>query len=322
MNQTETETMIQEFYPEGFVYIDLKNDFSFKKVFGTKGNEDLLLLLISSILPDKHIASVQLSSQEHMGNRQRSRKSVNDIHCTTRDGQEFIVEMQLGDQDFFGDRMLFYASYSITDQIRIGDTSKDKYRLKPVYVIGITDFIISEIGSDDNVVHSYALLDTENKSCEFTGSLNFVTVELPKFRKSYDELETDLDKLLYLFQNLPSIKAVPEKIQGQSFDKLFKVCKFASMDEMSQREYLSHLMALRDERARMATATDRGLELGRTVGRAQGLEEGRAQGLEEGRAEGRAEQTLSIARAMKAEGVQLDTIQRCTGLSEAEIQAL
>lgn len=26
MNQTETETMIQEFYPEGFVYIDLKND--------------------------------------------------------------------------------------------------------------------------------------------------------------------------------------------------------------------------------------------------------------------------------------------------------
>lgn len=283
-------------------------------MFGTKGNEDLLLLLISSILPDKHIASVQLSSQEHMGNRQRSRKSVNDIHCTTRDGQEFIVEMQLGDQDFFGDRMLFYASYSITDQIRIGDTSKDKYRLKPVYVIGITDFIISEIGSDDNVVHSYALLDTENKSCEFTGSLNFVTVELPKFRKSYDELETDLDKLLYLFQNLPSIKAVPEKIQGQSFDKLFKVCKFASMDEMSQREYLSHLMALRDERARMATATDRGLELGRTVGRAQGLEEGRA--------EGRAEQTLSIARAMKAEGVQLDTIQRCTGLSEAEIQAL
>lgn len=302
MPKTDTIPQVQELNPEGFVYIDLKNDFSFKKVFGSKGNEDLLLLLISSILPDKHIASVELSNQERMGNRHGSRKAVNDIHCTTESGEEFIVEMQLGDQDFFSDRMLFYASFSITDQIRIGDISQTKYRLKPIYVIGITDFIIKEIDSDDNVVHSYALYETNDRSCSFTGSLNFVTVELPKFRKTYDELETDLDKMLYLFQNLPAIRDVPEKIQGQGFDKLFKVCKFASMDKMSQREYLSYLMALRDERARMATATDRGLELGR--------------------AEGRAEEKSSIAQAMKANGISAEIIRQCTGLSESEIQAL
>ena len=104
------------------------------------------------------------------------------------------------------------------------------------------------------------------------------------------------------------------KISGQSFDKLFKVCKFASMDEMIQREYLSHLMALRDERARMATATDRGI--------AQGLAEGREQGRAEGMEQGREEKALFIAKALKAEGVPTETIKRCTGLSEAEIQAL
>lgn len=65
-------------------------------------------------------------------------------------------------------------------------------------------------------------------------------------------------------------------------------------------------MALRDERARMATATDRGI----------------AQGLAEGREEGRVEKALFIAKALKAEGVPTETIKRCTGLSEAEIQAL
>lgn len=65
-------------------------------------------------------------------------------------------------------------------------------------------------------------------------------------------------------------------------------------------------MALRDERARMATATDRGI----------------AQGLAEGRAEGRTEEKKAIARALKADNVPMDTIRRYTGLSEAEIQAL
>lgn len=57
-------------------------------------------------------------------------------------------------------------------------------------------------------------------------------------------------------------------------------------------------MAPRDERARMATATDRGI------------------------AQGREQEALSIAKALKAKDISADIIMQCTGLSEAEIQAL
>jgi len=349
MPQNDIEEQIREYCPEGFVYIDLKNDFSFKKVFGSTGNEDLLLLLINCLLPEKHIASVTLSNQERIGHRRDSRKSVNDIHCITDSGQEFIVEMQLGDQDYFNDRMMFYASFSITDQIKIGDISLDKYKLTPIYVIGITDFIINEIKADANVLHTFSIVDTNDRNCLFSGNLNFVTVELPKFRKTYEELENDQDKMLYLFQHLSTMKEIPEKFRGQTFAKLFKVCMFASMDKMSQREYLSYLMAMRDERARMATAIDRGLAMGRTKGfeegRQEGLEkglqeglekglqeglekglqEGREEGREEGRQEGREEgrqEKLAMVRAMKGQGIPIETIAICSGLSIDEIMAL
>ena len=48
------------------------------------------------------------------------------------------------------------------------------------------------------------------------------------------------------------------------------------------------------------------------------LEEGR----EEGRAEGRVEEKSAIVQKMKNEGIPIDLISRCTGLSSGEIQAI
>ena len=52
--QPRTETAESE----TFFLIDLKNDYAFKRVFGTPGHEDDLLLLLRALLPDKHIKSV------------------------------------------------------------------------------------------------------------------------------------------------------------------------------------------------------------------------------------------------------------------------
>ena len=69
-----------------------------------------------------------------------------------------------------------------------------------------------------------------------------------------------------------------------------------------------------------------GLERGLEKGRAEGLEEGRAEGLEKGRAEGlekgRAEEKKSVARNLKALGLDVHSISSATGLSEEEINNL
>ena len=75
---------------------------------------------------------------------------------------------------------------------------------------------------------------------------------------------------------------------------------------------------------------DRGFEEGGEEGRAVGLGEGlgagekkgRAEGLEEGRKEGEMGRNVAIARNMLEQGLPIETISQCVGLSVEEVNAL
>ena len=56
--------------------------------------------------------------------------------------------------------------------------------------------------------------------------------------------------------------------------------------------------------------------------REEGREDGFAEGKEDGLAEGRTEEKYEIARSLLAEGMQLEFIQKVTGLSQDEIVKL
>ena len=60
-NDVTREELIKKAKLIGIKYIDLRYDFAFKTIFGTPGNEDLLLMLINAILPEKNIKSVILT---------------------------------------------------------------------------------------------------------------------------------------------------------------------------------------------------------------------------------------------------------------------
>jgi len=61
--------------------------------------------------------------------------AVFDILCTTQADEHFIVEMQLGEQTYFRDRALFYASHAIRKQAP--RKQYWNYELKGVYVVSI-----------------------------------------------------------------------------------------------------------------------------------------------------------------------------------------
>ena len=70
-----------------FKFIDLRIDWAFKYVYGSRGNEDLLLSLIDAILPEKHISKVELREQEQIPDSRKQRRSVFDVNCTTQSGE-------------------------------------------------------------------------------------------------------------------------------------------------------------------------------------------------------------------------------------------
>ena len=59
-------------------FIDLRVDFAFKRVFGTPGNEELLKMLVDSILPELHVRTLTLGNQENQGDSQEDKRTLFD----------------------------------------------------------------------------------------------------------------------------------------------------------------------------------------------------------------------------------------------------
>ena len=113
-----------------FKFIDLRIDWAFKYVYGSPGNEDLLLNLLDAILPEKHISKVELRQQEQIPDNRKQRRSVFDVNCTTQSGESLIIEMQNAEQRDFANRMVYYSGFPIRQQVRAGER---KYKFDPVY---------------------------------------------------------------------------------------------------------------------------------------------------------------------------------------------
>ena len=308
-----------------FKFIDLRIDWAFKYVYGTRGNEDLLLQLLTAILPEKRICKVSLCEQEQMPDSKEQRKAVFDVNCTTENQESFIIEMQYAEQNDFANRMMYYSGFPIRNYVRSGDKDRNVYKFKPVYVIGILNFLMPGISQNGNVINRYSVRNDAHPYDMLFDDWHCITVELPKLGDDPKKLSAS-EMQLYVIKNSGSMSSRPDEFKSKSFDKLFGVINFASMSEKDQEMYESEFRWILNRNSEMATAIEKGLQLGQTQGRAQGIAQGRAQGIAEGRAEGRAEGIqegkLETARSMKADGMSSESICKYTGLTLEQIAEL
>ena len=178
-----TKAQIRDFAKRhGITFIDLRRNYAFHLIFGTQGNEDLLLMLVNAILPDQGITSVKLNPTENAGLREDSRSSVFDISATTSTGTFINIEMQFSDQDDFGDRMVFYLCFPIINDLRTGKL--ESFKLATKYSIGITNFVLKGIDKNDDVINYYGIRNEVEGRSPLSKNVHYVTVELPKFTKS------------------------------------------------------------------------------------------------------------------------------------------
>lgn len=152
------------------------------------------------------------------------------------------------------------------------------------------------------MINHYTIRNVKDNGIELTDSVHYITVELPKLNMSLLEVKDTPDWILYTIKNMGSMKEMPSEYKGSYLEKMFRLSNFASMDEMSQREYLARYMWEVDQRSQLRSARNEGL--------AQGHAEGLAEGLRE------------TAKRMLIDGLDLSIIQKYTGLSSDEIHGL
>ncbi|MGB3292797.1 MAG: Rpn family recombination-promoting nuclease/putative transposase [Phormidesmis sp.] len=288
-------------YPLQERYINLLTDFGFKRVFGSEPNKQLLIDFLNTLLPERHrIKTLSYKGSESLGNTQIDRKAIFDIYCQGENGDRFIVEIQKAKQNFFKDRSVFYASFPIQEQSLRGEWN---FQLAPVYSIGILDFVFDDHKAEDTLIHTVELKD---QHCSvFYDKLKFIYVELPKFTKSLDQLETHQDKWLYLLRHLPELEEQPRPFQDSVFLQLFEIAEISNFSPDEQDVYQNSLKYYRDLNNVIDTS------------RQEGIEQGRKEGIEQGRKE----EKRAIARALLSK-LPNETISQTTGLTIAEVEEL
>ena len=90
-------------------YIDPKIDWSFKRLFGSEVNKDILIEFLKVIFPEFDIEDITYLPSEQLGIMEKDRRAVFDVICRASDGKEFLVEVQRGAQEHFFERALYYT---------------------------------------------------------------------------------------------------------------------------------------------------------------------------------------------------------------------
>ena len=275
-------------------YINPLTDFGFKKLFGTEPNKDLLIDFLNQILPERHqIKDLNYSRNEHLGQAELDRKAIFDLYCIGESGERFIVEVQKAKQNYFKDRSIYYSSFPIQEQAKKGDWD---FKQDSVYTVGILDFIFDDHKNEDELLH---LIELKNQRCEvFYDKLKFIYIELPKFKKTQDELDDHFEKWLYVFRHLSELQDRPQQLQDRIFQKLFDTAEIAKFSPEERVAYEESLKYYRDIKNVVDTSREEGIE------------------------EGKEKRTLEIARGLKRSDVSIDVIMKSTGLSKEEIEKL
>ena len=144
----------------------------------------------------------------------------------------------------------------------------------------------------------------------FSETLNEIYLEMPKFVLPLQACDTLYKKWLFVLNNIEIMERLPEELNNQIFRKLKSIVEVERMTPDQRLEYELSLSVERD----LAAALDTSFE--------DGMEKGLEKGVEKGKAEGKAEEQRLIATNLKKQGVNVETIAQCTGLSIEEINEL
>jgi len=143
-------------------YIDPLVDFSFKKIFGSDPNKDLLIDFLNEVFKGRrHIVDLTYNKNEHPGDLKDEGTAIFDLLCTGDSGEQFIIEVQRGRQGRFKERALFYTSRLISGQAPKGKRAEWGYDITGVYLVALLEDFTLDDSEPDVYLHDICLCNSD-----------------------------------------------------------------------------------------------------------------------------------------------------------------
>lgn len=288
--------------PERFImskFADPTSDFGFKKLFADPKNKSLLISFLNSILERKGedlIIDAIVSDPNNLPNIAGDKHSIVDVRCKDEKGKNYIIEVQVENEHNFPQCCVYYAARALTLQLEANQNYKE---ILPVIFIGILGFKL--FTWNHNPSHLF-IIDQKTKEKAFD-TFEWHIVELPKFKKTENEIKTDEERWIYLLKNAATLNYMPpclEELKETEHAMEILDRNLWSKEEMEIFERVLH--AERVHRSVMETAV--------------------TEGMAKGKAEGELEGRRVVAKQMLTEGLAIKLITKVTGLNEEEIKNL
>lgn len=199
-------------------FADIKNDIAFRKIFRNETKKEILISFLNAVLKlegNKQITWVEILNPYQLPIVMGAKSSILDVRAKDKEGNDYIVEMQVTDKIGFAKRAVFYSAKSYSSQLNIGD---DYYKLKPTIFIGILNFVFLE---SNNYLSRHLILDAETQEHKLK-DLDFNFIELPKFNKAENELETLVEKWIYFIKNASTLTVIPPNIDDEGLTSAYQ----------------------------------------------------------------------------------------------------
>ena len=212
-------------------FIDPKIDFAFKKIFGSSDSKDILINFLNAILYEAQplIEDLEIIDSQAENPTLGVQETRLDVKATISGDRIALVEIQLINVPSFGNRVLYNAAKSYSQQL----TGKDRYeRLKTVISVKIADFEMFE--NQPEFISRFVFQEKEQQfECPDT-EIELVFIELPKFSKELAALETTADLWIYFIKNTSTLETVPETMSA--VPEIQKAFRIAREDNFTQEE--------------------------------------------------------------------------------------
>lgn len=253
-------------------FINPKTDFAFKKIFGSENSKDILISFLNALLYDSQptIQSLQILDPYSAPRVRGLKDTYLDVKAKLHDETTVIIEMQVLNVEAFEKRILYNAAKAYSTQL---ETAEQYVLLNPVIALTITDFEMFE--NFTKVISRFVLKEREFLIDYLSYDIELVFVELPKFKKGLNDLETLTDKWIYFLKNARYLETVPETMESVlEIHKAFTMASKANLNREELDDLERQEIYIQDRRGAISKAVRLGTEKGREEGREEGRKEG------------------------------------------------
>jgi predicted transposase/invertase (TIGR01784 family) len=296
-------------------------DYAIKYLLRDKADFVILDGFLSELLGRKVAVQAILESESNKADEDEKTNRV-DMKALIDDGEIAVFEIQFYEEVDFFSRVLYGVAKAIVEQVPMGAKF---YDVKKVYSINIAYY---DLGATREYLFNgdfggFRGINFKEETIPFAQIRDLNAPEGPKnyihpeyyliLPKMFDEkMRTRFDEWVYILKK----SAVRSDFVAAGIKEAKLKLDLLNMPQSERKAYERFWRHTSSYHSAMYTAKMNS----EAKGMAKGMVKGMAKGMAEGREEGREEKAIEIAKAMKNEKMDVNTIAKITGLTAAEIE--